>query len=62
MDTERELAHELREHCRELLRYDRVNSMRVREAIDSIRDTLGEWEELEKSGELDRPLTANRED
>lgn len=53
MPTERELAHELRDRCRQLLRYDGIDKERVRQAVDGIGEIIAEWEYLENSEELD---------
>ena len=53
MPTERELAHDLRYACRELLRYSGIDKDRVCKAIDRIGDILAEWQQLEDDEELD---------
>lgn len=53
MTNDRELAYELRDACRQLLRYDGIDPSRVRDAVDRIRDIVGEWLDAEQTGDLD---------
>lgn len=45
--NEREQCQALRAACRRLLRYDGIDAERVRQAVDTIHEILGEWQQAE---------------
>ena len=53
MATERELALDLFEACRSLLRYNGIDPDRTARAMNDIRDITGEWMYLDENDELD---------
>lgn len=53
MSTEREMCQDLFQACRSLLRYDGIDKNRTRQAVDDIREIVGEWIYLQETEELD---------
>ena len=51
--TERELCHELFDECRKLLRYDGIDPVRVRQAVDAISDIIAARQRMIENDELD---------